>query len=193
MQVIGGRWKPLHYFYKQSVFADVMAACGGDGTCYIKNDSPMAFTGQLTIASLEFATGSSTVLYNQAVSLATGAGVTQFFSVDLSSVTGSTHLLTAVVRNSTAVVSNNVILLAIPSQLSLPAATVTAQAASTANPDGSVDVTVTTNQVALYVVLTTAAQGRFSDNAFLALPGTTVSLEPVESCRGREGPGQKRC
>ena len=61
-QVIGGRWKPLHCdytrslhcelisrdvseklrvltdLYKRSIFTDVMAACGGDGTCYVKND-----------------------------------------------------------------------------------------------------------------------------------------------------------
>merc|ERR1719305_2178020 len=29
-QVIGGRWKPLHYWYKSTIFADVMATCGND-------------------------------------------------------------------------------------------------------------------------------------------------------------------
>ena len=37
-QVLGGRWKPLQYFYKRSIYADVMATCGGDGTCFVKND-----------------------------------------------------------------------------------------------------------------------------------------------------------
>jgi beta-mannosidase len=37
-------------------------------------------------------------------------------------------------------------------------------------PDGSVNVTVRTDALALYVTLTTLAQGRFSDNAFLMLP-----------------------
>ena len=27
-QVRGGRWKPLHYFYKNSLMKDVMATCG---------------------------------------------------------------------------------------------------------------------------------------------------------------------
>ena len=34
-QVIGGRWKPLHYFLRASVFADVMATCGEGGVCYV--------------------------------------------------------------------------------------------------------------------------------------------------------------
>ena len=27
-QLRGGRWKPLHYFYKRSLMTDVMATCG---------------------------------------------------------------------------------------------------------------------------------------------------------------------
>jgi hypothetical protein len=37
-QVLGGRWRPLQYFYAQSVFAGVMATCGKGGLCYLKND-----------------------------------------------------------------------------------------------------------------------------------------------------------
>jgi hypothetical protein len=41
-QVRGGRWKPLHYFYKQSLMTDVMATCGagskhGGLQCYVSN------------------------------------------------------------------------------------------------------------------------------------------------------------
>ena len=34
-QVLGGRWKPLHYWYKALLFADVIATCGARGafTC----------------------------------------------------------------------------------------------------------------------------------------------------------------
>jgi hypothetical protein len=35
-QVVGGRWKPLHYWLRNSAFADVMVTCGGDGVCFIK-------------------------------------------------------------------------------------------------------------------------------------------------------------
>ena len=48
-QVIGGRWKPLHYLLKSSIFADVMCACGNYGQCYIKNDAPFAFNGTVSV------------------------------------------------------------------------------------------------------------------------------------------------
>ena len=33
-QVVGGRWKPLHYLYRRSLYADVIASCGAGGECY---------------------------------------------------------------------------------------------------------------------------------------------------------------
>ncbi len=56
----------------------------------------------------------------------------------------------------------------------LPNATVTVSVASSPNPDGTVNVTVSTDATAVYVTLTTLAAGRFSDNAFLAMPGDRV-------------------
>ena len=48
-QVLGGRWRPLHYFYESHLFADVFATCGASAkeegsevlwvhSCYCKND-----------------------------------------------------------------------------------------------------------------------------------------------------------
>ena len=46
-------------------------------------------------------------------------------------------------------------------------------------PDGTVPITLTSDAVALYVTLTTLAQGRFSTNAMTLRPGsTTVSFLP---------------
>jgi len=42
------------------------------------------------------------------------------------------------------------------------------------------EITVQSDAVAVYFTLTTEAQGRFSDNAFLLLPGkTTVQFMPI--------------
>ena len=61
-------------------------------------------------------------------------------------------------------------------------ATVVAQDAST---DGSIPIILTARATAVFVVLTTLAQGRFSDNAFTLLPGnTTITFIP-------HGPGQR--
>jgi hypothetical protein len=66
------------------------------------------------------------------------------------------------------VLSRNEILLAPPKNLTLPVVIVTAVVASFANSDESVDITITTTGgAAVYVVLTTKAQGRFSENAFM--------------------------
>ena len=56
-QVVGGRWKPLQYFYAQSVLTDVTVACGtfqsGERKwkCYVKNDRPgLAFVGSVPVS-----------------------------------------------------------------------------------------------------------------------------------------------
>lgn len=59
-----------------------------------------------------------------------------------------------------------------PKNMLLPKADVTFAIGSAVNSDGSVDVTVVTDKVAVYVTLTTTAQGRFSENAFVMVPGT---------------------
>jgi len=149
--------------------------------------------------ALEFASGASTVLttvdLRGRAALPAGPGVTKFFTVDMAAVNGSTHMLTALCTASSAataplktapeavtavgasgranVVSLNEIPLVPPSHMVLPPATVHATVATKPNVDGSVDVALKADKTALYVILTTLAHGRFSDNAF-ALTGSTV-------------------
>ena len=56
----------------------------------------------------------------------------------------------------------------------LPAAVVTTAIAPSPNPDGSINITVSTSGVAAFVTLTTRAAGRFSDNAFVLVPPSAV-------------------
>jgi len=82
-QVIGGRWKPLQYLYKRSIFQDVMATCGVGGQCYVRNDRPgLPFDGVVEVMALEFASGASTVLttvdLRGRAALPAGPGVTKF-------------------------------------------------------------------------------------------------------------------
>lgn len=37
-QVFGGRWKPLMHLLEMSLFRDVVAACGRNNRCYVRND-----------------------------------------------------------------------------------------------------------------------------------------------------------
>ena len=79
------------------------------------------------------------------------------------------------------VVNDNWMPMVEPKNMALPKASVGFAVADTANPDGSVDVTVTSDKFALYVTLTTLAQGRFSDNAFCMVGGSLkVQFIPVQ-------------
>ncbi|CAK9054165.1 Casein kinase I [Durusdinium trenchii] len=78
-QVLGGRWKPLHYLYRRSIFADVFVACGANGTCYAKNDGSTTFDGQCTVSSLRLSDGAKAVVARLDVRLAAGPGTKRIF------------------------------------------------------------------------------------------------------------------
>eukprot|EP00117_Sycon_ciliatum_P046191 scpid34575/ scgid33108/ Beta-mannosidase; Lysosomal beta A mannosidase; Mannanase len=178
-QVIGGRWKPLHYFYRQSIFTDVTVACGGDGLCYVKNDIAKAFSGTVVISAIAFANAQVTTLESKTLSLATGPGVTEWIQVDFSKINPADQVITATIMNADKeVVCDNVIPLTEPYKMKLLKANVKVSVGSK-NPGGSVDIHLTTDHVAMYVTVTTLAAGRFSDNALLLLPaGKTVQFLP---------------
>ena len=79
-------------------------------------------------------------------------------SIDVSDVAGSVR-------------SHNTILFAPPRGLRLPAANVSATVGEATPGTGHVPITLRSTATALYVVLTTAAAGRFSDNAFVLHSG----------------------
>lgn len=179
-QVIGGRWKPLQYWYKASLFADVMATCGAGGLCYVRNDAPQPFQGQLTLRSIAFADASVDVNLQVPLSLPAGAGALQWMQFDeLSAIDGTTHILEAVVTDSSgAQVSANVVPYVVPAEMKLKESKVSVTAVQ--GEDGSFIADVKTEAVAMYVTLTTLAHGNFEDNSFLLLPpGRRIKFNPV--------------
>ena len=92
-QVRGGRWKPLHYFYKSSLMTDVMATCGdlsskipnpnGTKACYISNHGAgLTFAGSVTLSAYEnFGDGTAVVVVNKTVALSEGPGALEWFEV----------------------------------------------------------------------------------------------------------------
>lgn len=163
-----------------------MATCGAtDGeagsavNCYVKNDSPKPFGGSVSVDRVDFATGNATTLKKLSLAMPAGAGVRQFFSIDsgFTLADGSTSMLQVTVTDSSGtIVSDNPVGFAFPGNMTLPKANVHATVTTTEIEEpGSlapVDVTVTTDAFALYVTLTTLAQGRFEDNAFVMRPGS---------------------
>jgi beta-mannosidase len=158
-----------------------MATCGVGGTCFVKNDAIVPFSGTVEILSVNFETSATTSLFNKKMALSAGAGVKEMFNV--TAINGSTDiLLSTVTAPDGTVLSQHPIPFTAPKNMLLPKATVTATVATTPNPDGSVDVTVSGDKLALYVTLTTSAQGYFSENAYLLIGGKPkiVTFIPVQ-------------
>jgi hypothetical protein len=179
-QVVGGRWKPLHYWYKASLFQEVMATCN-NGLCYLRNDrSGLPINnGRIHISSVSVIDWSSQILFDAPVNMAPGPAVIQWFSINPvpANQIASTVLLSQIWdTDGTTVLSNNVILLTTPGNMTGLARnpTVSLTVAPSPSSDGSVAITVTTDKTLLYFTMTTLAAGRFNDNAVLLLPGTTT-------------------
>merc|ERR1712072_1528646 len=168
-QVIGGRWKPLQYWYANSIYADVMATCGSGGQCYIRNDAPKPFQSTLTLRST-FSDGKVSELVKRSVSLPAGAGVLQWFQSDeVAGLNGSTHILESMITASDgSMVSLNTIPFVTPEKMLLSKSNVAVKAVR--GPHLRVQgmaAYVSTDAVAMYVTLTTLAHGHFEDNSFL--------------------------
>ena len=177
----------------------------GPALCYVRNDLPQPFKGTVTVSALHYGTGAVTLLGSSKVSLPAGGGALGFFCAGVASASpitptgsysascptfadvytqaGCTHnaadcMLNVTVTGSTGqVLSTNMMPLALPAALNLPAATVTHTVAKMAAGAHSVDVTLRSDQTAVFVWLTTAEHGRFTDNSFMLLPGKPVTVQ----------------
>jgi hypothetical protein len=180
----GGRWKPMHYWFKNHIFADVMAACGFVGrsarlTCFVSNArSGAPFSGTLTLTAVELATGAASAWAVLPLAAAAGPGAVAWAVPNATLPNASTTLLVASLLEDGAPMpfDEHVVHLTAPVNLRVKRATVTATPAGAPNADGSVDVAVVSDAVALFVTLTAMAPGRFSDNAFLLLPNATRTI-----------------
>ena len=174
----------------------------GPALCYVRNDLPTAFEGSVTVDAIHFATGAVTSLSSVKVSLPAGGGALGFFCAkgaasmssgkpdcptfqsifDTAGCKGGAAdcMLNVTVTSAEGeAVSRNVLPLGVPSALKLPATTIKHVVKSAAAGSQSVDIELTSTATAVYVWLSTLEQGRFSDNAFVLLPGVarTVSFQ----------------
>jgi len=174
-QVTGGRWKPLHYILRRSAFADVIATCSASGLCYVKNDRHTSFAGNVLVESINIkdATAPETKLYNQNLTIAEGPGQIYWFNIK-SMPDPTLNILRATVadHSTNEVLCSNTVALTPPKSLKIDSkASIEAEVVGL---EGNIaNLNLKTTNVGLYVVLTTLAQGRFSDNAMLLTPGVT--------------------
>jgi len=167
-QVLGGRWKPLHYWLKNSIFTDVTAACGRGGACYVRNDMTSAVAPHVTMRLVNL-DGSTSEVFSATVKLAAGPGAVEWLQIP--EFNAADHVLEITITDqSHGLMCHNVQLFDVPKRLNTRRSTLSFEIAETSNADGSVDIVVHSDQVALFVTLTTLEHGRFSDNAMLVVP-----------------------
>ena len=204
-QVLGGRWKPMHYFFEHC-YGDVMVACGSEGQCYVRNDNPMTgIEARILLDFIGVRTGDvrpvSTAVHT--ASLPPGPAAISWFCASDDTLSQAcvpwSQLLTAAGCAATASdcflnisvvsTSNGDMLASNPSLLASPAALLPnlrspQLAARLVEPPphtGPIKVSLTAAAPALFVTLSTLAQGRFSRNAFFAPRGITQLLFlPIE-------------
>lgn len=185
-QVLGGRWKPLHYWFAQHLYRDQITACGSDGRCYFRNDDPInGWTGTINLSFVHLATGAVSPIQVVPVTVPRGAASFAWYCIGTGNITAGCTSLTTVLSaygcssngndcilianatSSTGIVSDeNWQIFALPGNLTNPSNTQVTFTIGQPNADNSVPITVTSDSVALYVHLITLANGRFSDNAF---------------------------
>ena len=196
-QILGGRWKPLQYFFKDHLYTDLFVVCGDDARCLIKNDSPLKrFKGTLKLTALNVSNSKHIAVNSTAISLDVGAGAATWLCAGsgspytqcdswssvlspLDTAPEQAVLLTELVLDGageTSAAYSSFELLTTPAAMlaALPKAAVTV-AVGTPLPDGSsVPITVSADGAALFVGLTTAAHGRFSRNFFILPKGQAI-------------------
>ena len=179
----------------------------------MRNDrAAEGFHGTVTLTTYAVAdrTGSpGTQLLRLEVSLPEGPGAVQWFDFPGPIPDANTTLLEITVadteRNADddaaagaagAVVSTHVVTLDYPKALKqslVRDANVTSSVATSVSANGTIDIALEADATALWVTLTTRAQGRFSDNAFLLRPGAanarTVQFIPFRDGTGKEDLG----
>ena len=179
-QVTGGRWKPIHHWLRDNLFTDYMIACGVNATtaytstsssllCFVKNDLHHSSNGHAVISVINLSGAPTSVLHSEPLSLSAGPGSVSFFSVPPPANRTGVVLRTDYVSDNRRLLASNLAFLAPPYQLQLQAVELKTSVADRPNHDGSINVTVSKSGqgVALFVTLTTRAEGRFSRNAFL--------------------------
>ena len=190
-QIQGGRWKPLQYFLRRYVYRDYLIAASSDARVLVRSDDAFApFSGTVTLSLLHVSSGATTPLSSSNITLPPGASSTAWFCANMTSpisqrcpswsiilpragclVNGSNCILLLSLLDSHGnVVADNFELLAPMGSMTLPAASVNVSVGML-GPTGNVPITLASSATALFVTLTTLAQGRFSDNAFLLPAG----------------------
>eukprot|EP01088_Endostelium_zonatum_P001319 TRINITY_DN11638_c0_g1_i1.p1 TRINITY_DN11638_c0_g1~~TRINITY_DN11638_c0_g1_i1.p1 ORF type:complete len:932 (+),score=184.72 TRINITY_DN11638_c0_g1_i1:367-2796(+) len=189
-QILGGRWKPLQYTFRQSSFQDIFATCGANAFCFVKNDSPFKQDVIVTVDLLHLTTGKRFRSFTERTALEAGAGISRWFCANkncnnLPQVLGQAGCvstgrdcifdITVSHANNNEVIMSNIVAITNPGNMTLNQVTISHTVSQVQG--NSVHVQLSVNGgVAMYVFLTTAVGGTWSDNVLVLVPGEPVTL-----------------
>lgn len=170
---MGGRWKPIMYLLKRSLFQDVTMSCGEDNLCFVVNDGAEGTT--VTINVTAWALSDPLPKSNFTLTLDLQPRELSFFSIPDSLKIGADIAL-AKLDGKLSV--DEAFLWKTPKDLPLDnGATVSVSLRHTTGKEqGPVILDVKSDRLVLYVWLSTMAKGTFSDNAFHLRPGEQKTI-----------------
>lgn len=172
-QVVGGRWKPLMYLLSRRLFRERIVACGKEGQCFSRDDSYNASVTQVIIEAWSLGRNESIRTFTWQAAHRPGRSIV-YFQLPIDFQLGAdVCLLTIPGRRSDheLLVDSDAFLWRVPRDLSQldRAVTIHIQLTISAASE-TVYLSLMSDRLALYVWLTTAAYGHFSDNAFHLRP-----------------------
>lgn len=186
-QVVGGRWKPLMYLLRRHLFRDVIVSCGQDDVCFARNDGYNSTDLLVNMEAWEL--GGDEPLRNASLlhALPQGRSSVDFHLPQLFRV-GADVIMIEVKASlqPSSEGSREAFLWNLPRDLSRLAHPVTISIATQQEEhNGNILIQLTSNSLALYVFLSTTAEGQFTENAFHLLPreSKVLSFEKVPSAK----------
>ncbi|GKY98403.1 hypothetical protein MPSEU_000797800 [Mayamaea pseudoterrestris] len=177
-QIVGGRWKPLMFLLRRYAFRDSIVACGQDGLCFARCDCLNSTLIKVKFEAWRIGAEHPIRTFNYSHSHAAGRS-TQFFSLPTGFVKSDADV-TLVEQFSTEhepMVNVEAFLLKVPRDMNRLIIPVSISVSlHTSVQSGFVRIDLISDTLALYIVLSTAAQGRFSDNAFHLRPNVAMTV-----------------
>mmetsp|Transcript_13513 Transcript_13513/g.24201 ORF Transcript_13513/g.24201 Transcript_13513/m.24201 type:complete len:984 (-) Transcript_13513:1826-4777(-) len=178
-QVVGGRWKILHHWFREILFKDVFISCGAEDWCFAKNSGSNIELTEMRamVHDVDTTTGHTTLVFDQRIRISVAHVVYPF---KLNSPKEKRILrLASLGSGSTLLAHNPGLQLLSQKAHRFERPQLVCTVSNTVNTDGSFDIDIsisnTSSPVALFVQLTTLAQGHFSRNGFIYIRGIGLS------------------
>jgi len=194
-QMVGGRWKPLMHLLGSTLLADVFAACGRNNNCYVRNDGvdPVNATVALEAWNIKGSRNRCSVathVFN--TSLPGGISATTRFQAprEWTSNEFDTIILRVTdAKSGSTLMADSAFLWGLPKSipnLMTTRVSVTIHSIEASADKSSAIISLSSDALALYVVLTTQAPGRFDENAFVLRANERKVISFVSLIKGRE-------